>query len=110
MRERGARGWCEVEVWEDGGQSSASVTREEWGPESRRARAEKGAPRKLKRLVCGGPVIRAALMQRAATTSEGWEIAASPSRWQYAPTTRVRAAVPLVKLVKHLASLPYISR
>ena len=57
-------------------------------------------------------VIRAALMQRAATTSEGWEIAASPSRWavQYAPTTRVRAAVPLVKLaVKHLASL-HLSR
>ena len=51
-------------------------------------------------------------MQRAATTSEGWEIAASPSRWavQYAPTTRVRAAVPLVKLaVKHLASL-HLSR
>ena len=51
-------------------------------------------------------------MQRTATTSEGWEIAASPSRWavQYAPTTRVRAAVPLVKLaVKHLASL-HLSR
>ena len=40
VRERGAGGWCEVEVWEDGGQSSASVTREEWGPESRRARAD----------------------------------------------------------------------
>ena len=78
----------------------------------KKKRAGRKAARKLKRLVCGGPVIRAALMQRAATTSEGWEVAASPSRWavQYAPTTRVRAAVPLVKLaVKHLASL-HLSR
>ena len=81
-----------------------------------RSHAEPGQKRgrhgNSKRLVCGGPVIRAALMQRAATTSEGWEVAASPSRWavQYAPTTRVRAAVPLVKLaVKHLASL-HLSR
>ena len=42
VRGRGDGGWSEVEVWEDGGQSAASVRQEEWGVDSARARAEKG--------------------------------------------------------------------
>ena len=108
VRGRGDGGWSEVEVWEDGGQSAASVRKEEWGVDSARARAEKGAPRKLKRLVCGGSVVCANLLRRDATARDGWEVAANPARYavQYGKTTRSRAAIPIHKLaVKHLASL-----
>ena len=66
------------------------------GVDSARARAEKGAPRKLKRLVCGGSVVCANLLRRDATARDGWEVAANPARYavQCGKTTRSRAAIP----------------
>ena len=70
--------------------------------DSARARAEKGAPRKLKRLVCGGSVVCANLLRRDATARDGWEVAANPARYavQYGKTTRSRAAIPIHKLAQ----------
>ena len=102
---RVCHGWTEVAVWEDGGQSAASVRREEWGEASARAHTELGQPKKMRSLVCGGRVVSAALLPREASTYAGWSAGIDPGRWavQYGETTRVRRAVPLTKLaVKHL--------
>ena len=55
-------GLTEVVVWQDGGQSAASVRREEWGEESRRGHKELGQAKKLTALVCGGKVFHAPLL------------------------------------------------
>ena len=103
-----ATGWDEVAVWMDGGQSSASVRREEWGEESEKGHQELGKKKELKRLVCGGKIVSRRLLQRTATTGDGWRAACDPSRWavQFGVTTRERAPIRVPNLaVKHLYNL-----
>ena len=94
----------EVSVWKDGGQSAASVQREEWGEESSRGHSELGQPKQLQTWVCGGKIVDGELIENTSEKLIG-RAAVDPSRWavQYGETVRRRAAVPMVKLaVKHL--------
>ena len=67
-------------------------------------------PANRKRLVCGRTTISRALLSCSASCSDGWKAAADLSRLaiQFAPTTRLRKAIPWPKLaVSHLYNLKY---
>ena len=93
-------GWAEVAVWEDGGQSLASVRSDEWGTGSKKNHTELRQLRQRKRLVCRGNIASRAFLSRSASCRDGCKAAADPSRVaiQFALTTRRRKAILWPKL------------
>ena len=72
---RQSNGLTEVAVWRDGGQSSASVRRAEWGEESRRGHQQDAAGACDAAAACGQPKavggVRAAFLRGLPVTQRG---------------------------------------
>ena len=105
----GATSWHEVAVWKAGGNSAASLRKEEW-EEMKMKRIDAGQEKELQEWVCGGFILNKGIMENRINLIEDdtGDITVDPSRWaiQYGITSRQRDAVPWNKLaVKKLYDL-----